>query len=222
MCMDVFDTLRSSKHHPYSGLSTSASEHIPIKRKFAPDSFEYLIADPPPKRRQSGVENLPTAREIRPKASDGDSPIPTTSMPTTQPKKRGRPSKAEAERKRLEMIARDRGEVIGPSDLLTPKEAKETQQSVKGAGVAGGDMPIAPEPISSQLQASKALTEDKILDLPIDDYLGKKKKGRRAPKSPKVRIHLDKTKTMLIINTGSSSTHSWRRQICSRSTKHAA
>jgi hypothetical protein len=113
MCMDVFDSLRSSQLHPYSGMSTIASVSTSSKRKSAPDAFEHLMTGPPPKRRQSGVENVPTAREIRPKASNGGSPNPASSMPTTLAKKRGRPSKADAERKQLEAIQRE--EVIPPA-----------------------------------------------------------------------------------------------------------
>jgi hypothetical protein len=109
-------TLLYSTHLTHcQGTTGIASISTPSKRKPAPDPFEYLMTGPPLKRRQSGVENVPTAREIRPKASNGGSPNPASSMPTTLAKKRGRPSKADAERKHLEAI--QRGEVIPPAHI---------------------------------------------------------------------------------------------------------
>jgi hypothetical protein len=189
MCMDMFNSLRSGQHHPYSGMSTIASVGTSSKRKSAPDAFEHLMTGPPPKRRQSGVENVPTTREIRPKASNGGSPNPASSIPTTQAKKRGRPSKADAERKQLEAI--QRGEVIPPAHI-TPKSGQQL-----GEGVMSTYMPIAPTPTPTatpltpqpmtQEQSPRGLTEKEAAETAIGDSPGKKKSRSRAPpKAPKV------------------------------------
>jgi hypothetical protein len=186
MCMDVFDTLRLSQHHPYSGMSTAVNISTSSKRKSAPDAFEHPMTGPPPKRRQSGVETVPNTREIRPKASNGGSPIPTSSMPPTLAKKRGRPSKADAERKQLEAIAR--GEVIPPAQI-TPKGVHP------GESLMGGYMPIAPTPTTTPLtpqpiaheQSPLGLTEKETTEPAIGDSPGKKKRPRAAPKTAKVR-----------------------------------
>jgi hypothetical protein len=85
------------------------------------------MTGPSPKRRQSGQENPPTsARDIRPKPTSANgSPLPFTSatLPSApQPKKRGRPSKADVELRQQEAIAR--GEVLPPPRTLTPKTLK--------------------------------------------------------------------------------------------------
>lgn len=188
MCMDMFNNLRSGQHHLYSGMSTIASVNTSSKRKSAPDAFEHLMTGPPPKRRQSGVENVPAAREIRPKASNGGSPNPASSMPTTQAKKRGRPSKADAERKQLEAI--QRGEVIPPAHI-TPKAGQQL-----GEGVMSTYMPIAPTPTPTATpltpqpitheQSPRGLTEKEVAETAIGDSPGKKKsRSRAAPKAPK-------------------------------------
>jgi hypothetical protein len=188
MCMDMFNNLRPSQHIPYSGMSTIASVSTSSKRKSAPDAFEHLMTGPPPKRRQSGVENAPAAREIRPKASNGGSPNLASSMPTTQAKKRGRPSKADAERKQLEAI--QRGEVIPPAHI-TPKAGQQPGESVMSTY-----MPIAPTPTATPLtpqpmtheQSPRGRTEKEATEAPIGDSPGKKKsRSRAAPKATKVR-----------------------------------
>jgi hypothetical protein len=184
MCMDAFNNLRSGQHHPYSGMSTIASVSTLSKRKSAPDAFEHLTTGPPPKRRQSGVETVPITREIRPKAG---SPNPASSMPTTQAKKRGRPSKADAERKQLEAI--QRGEVIPPAHI-TPKAGQQPGESVMSTYMPIAPTPTAtpqtPQPMTHE-QSPRGLTEKEAAETAIGDSPGKKKRSRAPPKAAKVR-----------------------------------
>ncbi|RDL39327.1 uncharacterized protein BP5553_03667 [Venustampulla echinocandica] len=132
-CIDAYEALRNGlagRHSPYPILALPSTSN---KRKSAPESLEHILTAPSPKRRQSGVETLSSARDIRPKPpSSNGSPLPLTSLvgpPAPQPKKRGRPSKADVELRQQEAIAR--GEVLPPSKILTPKAPKQVvgQQS---------------------------------------------------------------------------------------------
>jgi hypothetical protein len=121
-CMDAWDALRA-------GQSSSFPPNYPVhamsgalpKRKPPPESLDPFASAPPPKRRQSGDTTIGAQRVIQPKpSSNGQSPLSFSSaQPGQQPKKRGRPSKAEVEARNAELVAR--GEVIPPSKASTPR-----------------------------------------------------------------------------------------------------
>ncbi|KAK0129553.1 hypothetical protein ONS96_000118 [Cadophora gregata f. sp. sojae] len=133
-CKDAFESLRFSPSAPMfqphiqsqsHGQSQSHNLAVPnlsatssgIKRKSAPGAMEpfFPAAGPPAKRRQSSGDPVSIARDIRPKPSNG-SPLSTTSFPTQEPKKRGRPSKKDVERKQQEAIAR--GDILPPATSM--------------------------------------------------------------------------------------------------------
>ncbi|KAG4431690.1 hypothetical protein IFR05_012835 [Cadophora sp. M221] len=147
-CKDVFESLRSSPAPPIfqaqiqsQSQSQSQSHNLPvpmssvassgIKRKSAPGTLEVFSSGPPPKRRQSSGDPVVIARDIRPKPSNG-SPLSsmTTSFPTPEPKKRGRPSKKDVERKQQEAIAR--GDILPPAPSMTTYQVPGEDVSVSG------------------------------------------------------------------------------------------
>jgi len=152
------------------------------------------MTGPQPKRRQSGVETVPPARDIRPKpTSSNGSPHPFSALPGQPPapaKKRGRPSKADVEERNREAIAR--GEVLPPPKAMTPKGGK---QPVTGEPSSAGYAAIAPmvtaPPEQSggvQYQAGPieaGMTTTAAPTAPGDSP-GKRKRARPAPRQPKV------------------------------------
>lgn len=119
-CKDAIEALRAvplMPTYPYQPHSQSLSLPSPtiastgIKRK-APGTLESFSPASAPGRRLSG-DPVITTRDIRPKPpTSNGSPLSMTSFPTSEPKKRGRPSKKDAERKQAEAIAR--GDIIPP------------------------------------------------------------------------------------------------------------
>jgi hypothetical protein len=123
-CIDAWETLRPPSQ--YSNIPPSLPitqiSSAPVKRKPPPESLEPFAAAPPPKRRQSGEGSIIGAqRVIQPKpSSNGQSPISFSSPQSgQQPKKRGRPSKADVEARNAELVAR--GEVLPPPKAATPR-----------------------------------------------------------------------------------------------------
>lgn len=116
-CMDAFDAFRTS---PLSSLPPNLSvppqlqsSGASTKRKSGPENLEPSSAAPTPKRRQSGADSIGLTRSIQPKPSSNGSPQSFSPLVAgQQPKKRGRPSKADVEARNAEAIAR--GEVIPP------------------------------------------------------------------------------------------------------------
>ncbi|KAL2074302.1 hypothetical protein VTL71DRAFT_8080 [Oculimacula yallundae] len=128
-CKDVFENLRNNSSVPsfhtqpqsQNQIQSPTQSHlIPIssvtssavKRKSTSGSFESYSPGPAQKRRQSSADPVTTARhrDIHPKPSNTGSPLSQAPFPTSEPKKRGRPSKKDVERKQQEAIAR--GEVL--------------------------------------------------------------------------------------------------------------
>lgn len=118
----------------WESLGAGPSPSVPTverKRKSAPQGLEAFQAAPP-KRRQSSAD---TMIRIQPKPSPHRSPLSVSTSPTGhQPKKRGRPSKADIEARNAAAIKR--GEVIPPK---TPA----TRDSKGGDITAGGEITVA-------------------------------------------------------------------------------
>jgi hypothetical protein len=135
---------------PYSGPSFAPSFAPPAaasgsssKRKSAPDNLDTTSAGPSQKRRQSGSDAI-AARTIQPKPASNGSPQSFSPLASgQQPKKRGRPSKADVEARNAEAIAR--GEVIPP-----PRSAGPRNPQMVGIGQFDARSPIqrdlAPSP----------------------------------------------------------------------------
>jgi hypothetical protein len=150
------------------------------------------MTNPQPKRRQSGVETVTSARDIRPKpTSSNGSPHPFSSLPgqsAVPTKKRGRPSKADVEERQREAILR--GEVLPPPKAITPKGGK---QAVTGEPSSAGYAAIAPmgsapaPELSGGVQCGpiEAASAPATM-VPAGDSPGKKKRARAAPRQPKV------------------------------------
>ncbi|KAH7418502.1 hypothetical protein BKA64DRAFT_200807 [Cadophora sp. MPI-SDFR-AT-0126] len=194
-CKDAFESLRfsppapifqphlQSQSHGHS-QSQSQSHNLPvpsassgIKRKSAPGAMEPFspAAGPPAKRRQSSGDPVSTARDIRPKPSNG-SPLSMTSFPTQEPKKRGRPSKKDVERKQQEAIAR--------GDILPPVSSMGYQMQGEEVSVSGY-APILPA-VTPTLQYAPSP------GIPIEREIpesagspGKKRRPKATPKAPK-------------------------------------
>lgn len=155
--------------------------HNPNKRKSAPEIYtQQPSAESASKRRQSGVEIIPGARELAPKPSNG-SPSPMGALPGKPLKKRGRPSKADQERKHAEAIAR--GEVIAPT--MTTQMGTFQAPSEEPSGYA----PIAPSPsmvapATTYESHLKEAGESEVKQTPPGDSPGKKK--RKPP--PRARV----------------------------------
>jgi hypothetical protein len=154
------------------------------------------MTGPQPKRRQSGAETLPSARDIRPKpTSSNGSPHPFSALPgqpAAPAKKRGRPSKADVEERNREAIAR--GEVLPPPKAITPKGGK---QPITGEPSSAGYAAIAPMGTAPPEQMAGAQYQSGPVEAGMTatvapaapgDSPGKKKRVRAAPRS-KVGTH---------------------------------
>ncbi len=160
-----------------------------MKRK-SPGNLEPFSAAPAPKRRQSS-DLVPAGRDIRPKpAGSNGSPLSMTSFPTTEPKKRGRPSKKDVERKQAEAMAR--------GDILAPV----TSTPLSGYGVQGEEVNISgyppilptppalgPSPIYGQ---STGTPVEKGTPESTAGSPGKKRRPKATPKTSKVgsNVHM--------------------------------
>lgn len=215
-CIDTFEMLRSGQHAHFSALPLPNPSH---KRKSAPEHLEPLMTNPQPKRRQSGVETLTSARDIRPKpTSSNGSPHPFSSfsgqsaVPT---KKRGRPSKADVEERQREAILR--GEVLPPPKTMAPKGGK---QAVTGEPSSAGYAAIAPmgsapemsggiQYQSGPIEAAPVSAPTPAAMVPTGDSPGKKKRARATPRQPKVGILQEwerkKTNSVKVSKPGESS-----------------
>ncbi|KAG0652404.1 hypothetical protein D0Z07_1390 [Hyphodiscus hymeniophilus] len=126
-CINFWDTLRGGH------VSASLPPHSAPDRKRKSDGLEPLQIAPQPKRRQSGAE---TMIRIQPKPSSNGSPHAFSTLPATQPKKRGRPSKADIEARNAKAIAR--GEIIAPPRTLAARESVGGDASTESATSSGG------------------------------------------------------------------------------------
>lgn len=192
--MDAWNALRSSPtpiSQSYPGFSSSSAAP---KRK-PPPEYADPFAPMPPKRRQSGGDIIPgTQRVIQPKpSSNGQSPLLVPSPQPTQPKKRGRPSKAEVEARNADLVAK--GKIIPtakPASLrskppeLAPREPEpmahrepimfpaQPPRALLSAGVAESPLPQSSVPFESQ-QIRGGATESDVSDTAT------KKKRRLGP-----------------------------------------
>lgn len=160
---------------------------------------------PQPKRRQSGVELVTSARDIRPKpTSSNGSPLMFPALPgqvTVPAKKRGRPSKADVEERQREAILR--GEVLPPPKTTAPKGG--AKQGISGEPSSAGYATIAPMGFapgsemgggiqyqSGPMEAASAPPpHSPAAMVPPGDSPGKKKRPRAAPRQPKVSAFLN-------------------------------
>lgn len=121
-CMDAWNALRSNSTPTYlQGPPGPQISSAPHKRKSPAEPTESFSPAHPPKRRQSASDTTAGApRVIQPKPSaNGQSP-PLFPLPQPgQPKKRGRPSKAEVEARNADLVAR--GYALPPSKTPTPR-----------------------------------------------------------------------------------------------------
>ncbi|KAH8602333.1 hypothetical protein B0O99DRAFT_680464 [Bisporella sp. PMI_857] len=149
-CIDAFERLRS--HHHANISPPFQSSPGPAKRKTAPDSFDSTAATPPFKRPHSGAESNASTRNIQPKpisaASPQSFPPIVSGSHQAQPKKRGRPSKAEIEARNAQALAR--GEILPPLKTPTPKHGPGTiavrmQDDIRGPDMMG-QREILPSP----------------------------------------------------------------------------
>ena len=177
----MWDTLRAGP--PPSSLPIPAPER---KRKSAPEALESLQAAPQPKRRQSGAD---TMIRIQPKPSSNGSPLSFTTPPATQPKKRGRPSKADVEARNAAAIAR--GEVIPPPKTPVGRESMGGDASAESgisSGGYGGPVAIAPLAASGPVSGPRMSTS--VQSGPSEGAKGdltiKKRRGRPSSRSSKV------------------------------------
>lgn len=134
----------------------------------------YISGEPSAKRRQSGMEIMVGARDIRPKPPNGGSPVSMASLPAAPPqKRRGRPPKTEVERKNRE--AMQRGEVF-PAQVSGPIPSEEYATSPY-ATIAPTPPSLAPGPPTPQGFNDQVMPEDSP---------GKRKRPKAPPKPPKV------------------------------------
>lgn len=177
----MWETLRAGP--PSSSLPVPAPER---KRKSAPEGLEPFQAAPQPKRRQSGAD---TMIRIQPKPSSNGSPLSFSTPAATQPKKRGRPSKADVEARNAAAIAR--GEVIPPPRINAARESiggeANAEATISSAGF-GGLASIAPMAASGPLSEPRMSTsfQSGPSDAEPGDGPGKKKRGRPGSRSSKV------------------------------------
>ncbi|KIN05864.1 hypothetical protein OIDMADRAFT_49374 [Oidiodendron maius Zn] len=128
-CMDAWNALRPNAPQSYTPSQPNLSGHSahpgpPIssahKRKPPSETIEsFAIAHPPKRRQSAGETTTSTQRVIQPKPSNGQSPPLFPSPQPGQPKKRGRPSKAEVEARNADLVAR--GHVLPPPKTPTPR-----------------------------------------------------------------------------------------------------
>jgi len=184
-----------------------------------------IIPGPDTKRRKSGTETPTIARDILPKPSNGSPMSMTTSSPATvSQKKRGRPSKADVERKQREAI--ERGDIIPPAPVAAPPAGQQGQEEVRSGNFAPIMIAPAPAParsppapitpahvLSPQLGLEQGPTQPPVTM--SGDPSGKKRKPRQPPK-PKVGSLFNLIGVMLIkrrcksqVKANFRSIHNW-------------
>ncbi|KAI6715746.1 hypothetical protein PZA11_002458 [Diplocarpon coronariae] len=186
-CKDVIEALRPSQlaqAYPFQVHSQNQSHPIPstpivsLKRKSLGNFEPFFSTAPAPKRRQSG-DPISATRDIRPKPpTSNGSPLSMTSFPTSEPKKRGRPSKKDVERKQAEAIAR--GDIIPPATVMPVGYAACEDF---GSGYA----PILPTPTSMGaplMHASSPSTLEEKENLGSTAGSLRERKGAQAVKTP--------------------------------------
>ncbi|KAI9050185.1 hypothetical protein LZ554_006326 [Drepanopeziza brunnea f. sp. 'monogermtubi'] len=190
-CKDAFEALRPSpptQVYQFQAHSQSLPALSPIiasagiKRK-SPGHLELFSPASDPKRRQSN-DPVPTARDIRPKPPPSNgSPLSMGSFHPSEPKKRGRPSKKDVERKQAEAIAR--GDIIPPA-TTTPLLGYASHNNEVGMS---NYAPILPTPPSmtpahvygpTQSTPMREGTPESAAELP-----GKRKQAKALKPSPK-------------------------------------
>lgn len=207
--MDAWNALRPNSARGYTPshpgfpgpqiLSGPPISSAPHKRKPPSEAVEHFAPGHPPKRRQSAGETTTNMqRVIQPKpSSNGQSPPLFSSPQPGQPKKRGRPSKAEVEARNADLVAR--GHVLPPPKAPTPRSkppelaprepepaghrdttffpARPTLPPILGARPAEGPASEFRSPFDHRsVQAGPVESE-------VSDQPGKKKR-RSAPKQP--------------------------------------
>jgi len=186
------------------------------------------ISGPDSKRRKSGTE-APTTHNILPKPSNSSgSPLTMTtlSLATSNQKKRGRPSKADIERKQREAI--ERGDIIPPALAAASPAGLQGQEEVKPRGFPpiASALASVPAPVPSR-NPQAAMTQGHILSpqmgmeqvppVIMSADTGKKRRARPPPK-PKVRsstyknsvgIVLTKRRSQSRVKASFQSIHQW-------------
>ena len=149
-CKDAFEALISSHFSPYPGTSNHTStKYCYQKRKPETEAVgPQALVPKDHKRRSSGIRNLEKSSQqhILPKPPSKEISISTTNLPSTQllAKKRGRPSKAENERRQSELMARR--ELIAPTNSSFYSISQATSE---GLSTTAGYTLIAPAPAST-------------------------------------------------------------------------
>ncbi|KAJ5038420.1 uncharacterized protein L3040_007282 [Drepanopeziza brunnea f. sp. 'multigermtubi'] len=188
---DAFEALRPSpptQMYQFQAHSQSLPALSPIiasagiKRK-SPGQLELFSPASDPKRRQSN-DPVPTARDIRPKPPPSNgSPLTMGSFHPSEPKKRGRPSKKDVERKQAEAIAR--GDIIPPA-TTTPLLGYASHNNEAGTS---NYAPILPTPPSmtpahvygpTQSTPMRKGSPESAAEVP-----GKRKQAKATPKALK-------------------------------------
>ncbi|KAH7360842.1 hypothetical protein BKA65DRAFT_547556 [Rhexocercosporidium sp. MPI-PUGE-AT-0058] len=188
-CKDVFESLRPSHPAPVfpphvQNQSQIQSHNLPIssapspgiKRKSTSGTLEAFSSGPAPKRRQSSSDPVIPARDrtIRPKPLNGSPLSIAASFPTPEPKKRGRPSKKDVERKQQEAIAR--GDIIPPGPSMTSYQVSGEEVSVPGYAT------IRPQPLQYAPGPGTPIERD----IPESaGSPGRKRRPKAAPKASK-------------------------------------
>jgi hypothetical protein len=158
------------------------------------------------KRRKSGPETPTLARGLLPKPTNSNGsqmPTMTSSPATTSQKKRGRPSKADVERKQREAI--ERGDIIPPAPTQSPAGLQGQDDSRPGST----PVMILPAPSTVTRSPQTALTPGLVPSPQMGiehgppaamsgDGSGKKRKTR-PPAKPKVCSLLSVLRVMLTI-----------------------
>lgn len=192
-CKGAFDSLRHLPRPP-SQLPTPQPQPQPFHTPnpvftSAPNKRQSMTIMPGPdtKRRKSGAET-PTSSHmmIAPKPSNGSQMAAMTSTPTTNSnqKKRGRPSKADVERKQKEAI--ERGEVILPSPAASSPSVIQGQEGVRSGSFAPVTIALAPPGPSpqavmtpAQLSSPQMATEGQ--SMAVSGETGAKRRKPRLP-----------------------------------------
>lgn len=211
--MDAWNALRPSAPQSYTpshlglqgrpGPPGPPISSAPQKRKPPSETIESFTAAHPPKRQQSaGDSTTSTQRVIQPKPSNGQSPPLFPSPQPGQPKKRGRPSKAEVEARNADLVAR--GHVLPPPKTptqrsrppeLAPREPEPMVHREPPFFSTRPSMPHIMAPRAAEGPASEpGVTFDNRtvqagpVDMEGQDQSGKKKRRsapRQAPKDAK-------------------------------------
>lgn len=137
--MDAFDALQS--HSPPSSYTHPQPSSAPAsssKRKLAPELFESSLGGSAPKRRQSGPDTIAVGRIIQPRPASAATGSPQSFSPSLpgQPgpqKKRGRPSKADIEKRNRDALRK--GEILAPLNEPTPRKAPTKMTIAELGGV---------------------------------------------------------------------------------------